>query len=111
MNKVEAFISFLKASHVIVSFVSFYCLITLQYQVETAIDSAPSLSLLAPLDFGSQYWKAPPSASSVEFGIVLGDLSDVNGVLLIVSPCGYSLFDAPIVSPHFPCVLVFIIVG
>lgn len=63
--------------------------------------------MLAPFDFGSQYWKAPPSASSVEFGIVLGDLSDVNGVILMVSPCGYSLVDAPIVSPHSPCVLVF----
>lgn len=89
------------------SLLSFDCLITLQYQVETATDSSPSLSLLAPFDFGSQYWKAPPSASSVEFGIALGDLSDVNGVILIVSPCGYSLVDAPIVSPHFPCVMVF----
>ncbi|XP_028782790.1 probable phosphoinositide phosphatase SAC9, partial [Neltuma alba] len=68
------------------------------HPVETAIDSAPSLSLLAPFDFGSQYWKAPPSASSVEFAIVLGDLSDVNGVILIVSPCGYSLVDPPIVQ-------------
>ncbi|XP_054798081.1 LOW QUALITY PROTEIN: probable phosphoinositide phosphatase SAC9 [Prosopis cineraria] len=68
------------------------------HPVETAIDSAPSLSLLMPFDFGLQYWEAPPSASSVEFGIVLGDLSDVNGVILIVSPRGYSLVDAPIVQ-------------
>ncbi|KAI9082350.1 hypothetical protein K1719_035773 [Acacia pycnantha] len=71
---------------------------SLLHPVETATDSAPSMSLLAPFDFGSQYWKAPPGTSSVEFGIVLGDLSNVNGVILIVSPCGYSLVDAPIVQ-------------
>ena len=77
--------------------------ITMLMQVETAVDSAPFLSLLAPIDSGLQlsYWKAPPSATSVEFGIVLNNLSDVSGVMLIVSPCGYSLVDAPIVSAIF----------
>uniref|UniRef100_A0A2P2LRY0 Phosphoinositide phosphatase SAC9 n=1 Tax=Rhizophora mucronata TaxID=61149 RepID=A0A2P2LRY0_RHIMU len=70
------------------------------HPVETAIDSAPFLSLLAPLDFGSQhaYWKAPSTATSVEFVIVLGTLSDVTGVILFVSPCGYSASDVPTVQ-------------
>lgn len=73
-------------------------------QVETAAGSAPSLSLLAPIGCGSQssYWKAPPSTSSVEFAIVLGNLSDVCGVVLLVSPCGYSTSDAPSVSTVIP---------
>ncbi|AES90288.2 putative WW domain, SAC domain-containing protein [Medicago truncatula] len=70
------------------------------HPVETAANSAPFLSLLAPFNSGSwlSYWKAPSSAISVEFGIVLGNISDVSGVTLIVSPCGYSLADAPIVQ-------------
>ena len=69
-------------------------------KVETAVGSAPCLSLLAPLDAGSphSYWRAPPSASSVDFVIVLSNLSDVSAVILLVSPCGYSMSDAPIVS-------------
>ncbi|MCD9646749.1 hypothetical protein HAX54_036906 [Datura stramonium] len=68
--------------------------------VETAAGSAPFMSLLAPLNSGAQdsFWRAPPSASSVEFVIVLGDLSDVCGVVLLVSPCGYSMADAPVVQ-------------
>ncbi|KAL2506196.1 putative phosphoinositide phosphatase SAC9 [Abeliophyllum distichum] len=70
------------------------------HSVETAAGSAPLLSLLAPLDSGSHesYWKASPSASSVEFVIVLSDLSDVSAVVLLVSPCGYSMSDAPTVQ-------------
>lgn len=58
------------------------------------------MSLLAPISSGSQdsYWKAPSSTSAVEFVIVLSQLSDVSGVLLLVSSCGYSMSDAPIVS-------------
>ncbi|CAI9108519.1 OLC1v1008119C1 [Oldenlandia corymbosa var. corymbosa] len=70
------------------------------HPVETAGGSASFLSLLAPLAFGSHhsYWKASPSASSVDFAIVLSNLSDVSGVVLLVSPCGYSVSDAPIVQ-------------
>ncbi|MCD7455508.1 putative phosphoinositide phosphatase sac9 [Datura stramonium] len=70
------------------------------HPVETAAGSAPFMSLLAPLNSGAQdsFWRAPPSASSVEFVIVLGDLSDVCGVVLLVSPCGYSMADAPVVQ-------------
>ncbi|XP_027117809.1 probable phosphoinositide phosphatase SAC9 isoform X1 [Coffea arabica] len=70
------------------------------HPVETAVGSAPCLSLLAPLDAGSphSYWRAPPSASSVDFVIVLSNLSDVSAVILLVSPCGYSMSDAPIVQ-------------
>ncbi|GER57598.1 sacI homology domain-containing protein / WW domain-containing protein [Striga asiatica] len=51
--------------------------------VETAAGSAPFLSLVAPLNSGSQesYWRAPHDASSVEFVIVLNDISDVSGVV------------------------------
>lgn len=70
------------------------------HSVETAPDSAPYLSLLAPLNSEPRhsYWKAPSSASCVEFCIVLGSLSDVSGVLLVISPCGYSTADAPSVQ-------------
>ncbi|XP_057957214.1 probable phosphoinositide phosphatase SAC9 [Malania oleifera] len=70
------------------------------HPVETATDSAPLLSLLSPLNSGSQhsYWKAPPNTSSIEFAIVLGRLSDVSAVILFVSPCGYSVADGPTVQ-------------
>ncbi|MBA0651574.1 hypothetical protein Goklo_018888, partial [Gossypium klotzschianum] len=70
------------------------------HSVETATDSAPLLSLLTPLYSGSphSYWKAPPNTTSVEFVTVLGTLSDVSGVVLLVSPCGYSEADAPLVQ-------------
>ncbi|KAM3750124.1 hypothetical protein ACB098_04G013800 [Castanea mollissima] len=70
------------------------------HSVETAADSAPFLSLLAPLDSVSQhsYWKAPPSTTCVEFCVVLDTLSDVSGVILLVSPCGYSEVDTPTVQ-------------
>ncbi|EOY04628.1 SacI domain-containing protein / WW domain-containing protein isoform 1 [Theobroma cacao] len=70
------------------------------HSVETATDSAPFLSLLTPLDSGSRhsYWKAPPNTTSAEFVIVLGTPSDVSGVILLVSPYGYSEADAPTVQ-------------
>ncbi|XP_011091527.1 probable phosphoinositide phosphatase SAC9 isoform X2 [Sesamum indicum] len=70
------------------------------HPVETAAGSAPLLSLVTPFNCGSEesYWRAPPSVSSVEFVIVLGDISDVSGVVLLVSPCGYSMSDAPTVQ-------------
>ncbi|XP_020520412.1 probable phosphoinositide phosphatase SAC9 isoform X2 [Amborella trichopoda] len=73
---------------------------SLLYSVETAVGSAPPLSLLAPLDMASEksYWRAPPSTSNIEVSIILGDLSDVSGVVLLVSPCGYSASDIPMVQ-------------
>ncbi|KAF3523617.1 hypothetical protein F2Q69_00049533 [Brassica cretica] len=70
------------------------------HKVETGTDSAPFLSLLTPLNLASSnsYWKAPPSSSSVEAVIILNSLSDVNSVILLVSPCGYSDADAPTVQ-------------
>lgn len=61
------------------------------------------MSLLAPLNYGSRhsYWRAPPSTTSVEFVIVLGSVSDVSEVILLVSPCGYSVADTPMVSAIF----------
>ncbi|KAF0905503.1 hypothetical protein E2562_007306 [Oryza meyeriana var. granulata] len=68
--------------------------------VETADDSEPLLSLLAPFGIGEykSYWKAPLDNTSVEFSIVLGGLSDVSGVAIIVGSCGYSTSDCPIVE-------------
>lgn len=68
--------------------------------VETANDSEPLLSLLAPFGTGeyTSYWKAPQGITSVEFSIVLGGLSDIAGVSIIVSSCGYSASDCPIVE-------------
>ncbi|GAB4836288.1 Probable phosphoinositide phosphatase sac9 [Ancistrocladus abbreviatus] len=70
------------------------------HSVDTAPGAAPPLSLLAPLDSGPQcsYWRAPSSSTDMEFVIVLGHLSDVTGVVLVVSPCGYSDVDAPTVQ-------------
>lgn len=70
------------------------------HSVETAAGAAPPLSLLSPLGSGAQhcYWRAPANCTSVEFPIVLGDLSDVSGVTLVISPCGYSEGDAPMVQ-------------
>uniref|UniRef100_A0ACD5VBY1 Uncharacterized protein n=3 Tax=Avena sativa TaxID=4498 RepID=A0ACD5VBY1_AVESA len=70
------------------------------HMVETAGDSAPLFSLLAPLGSGvhRSYWKAPQGSTSVEFPIVLSGLSDVSGVAVIVSSCGYSSSDCPIVE-------------
>ncbi|MQL98107.1 hypothetical protein Taro_030802, partial [Colocasia esculenta] len=68
--------------------------------VETAVGSEPLLSLLRPVDVGSwgSYWRASPSCSSIELSIVLGSLSDVSGVILLVSSCGYSSSDCPLVQ-------------
>ncbi|CAM0881228.1 unnamed protein product [Alopecurus aequalis] len=70
------------------------------HTVETAGDSAPLFSLLAPLDSAvyRSYWKAPQGNTSVEFPIVLSGLSDVSGVAVIVSSCGYSSSDCPVVE-------------
>ncbi|XP_074320101.1 putative phosphoinositide phosphatase SAC9 [Silene latifolia] len=70
------------------------------YSVETAAGAAPPLSLLAPLGSGPQhsYWRAPSNCNCVEFAIVLGNISDVSGVTLVVSPCGYSEADTPMVQ-------------
>ncbi|KAL9254486.1 putative phosphoinositide phosphatase SAC9 [Drosera capensis] len=69
------------------------------HSVETAAGAAHPLSLLAPLDSGPQhsYWRAPSSCDAVEFAIVLSNLSDVSGVIL-VSPSSYSDVDAPTVQ-------------
>ncbi|XP_020697326.1 probable phosphoinositide phosphatase SAC9 [Dendrobium catenatum] len=73
---------------------------SLLYTVETAVGSQPLISLLAPLGVGEQYsyWRAPPGSSTVEFSVVLGSLSDVSGVILVVSSCGYSTSDCPTVK-------------
>ncbi|KAK1320830.1 putative phosphoinositide phosphatase SAC9 [Acorus calamus] len=73
---------------------------SLLHVVETAVGSAPLLSLLTPVDgiADDSFWRAPPSLSTVEFSIVLASLSDVSGVVLLVSPCGYSMSDCPIVQ-------------
>ncbi|XP_031497085.1 probable phosphoinositide phosphatase SAC9 isoform X2 [Nymphaea colorata] len=70
------------------------------YSVETADGSAPALSLLLPLDAGAagSYWRAPSDSTNVELAIVLGTLSIVSGIILLVSSCGYSTFDIPIVQ-------------
>lgn len=71
------------------------------HSVESAPGSAPLLSLLAPLDIDvsdESYWKAPHTTSSAEFVVVLGNLSNVSGVILVVSPCGYSISDSPTVQ-------------
>ncbi|XP_072998445.1 probable phosphoinositide phosphatase SAC9 [Typha latifolia] len=73
---------------------------SLLHTVETEVGSEPLLTLLSPLGLGEQhsYWRAPPGLSSAEFSIVLGSLSDVSGVAMIVSSCGYTSSDCPIVQ-------------
>ncbi|GKD50004.1 hypothetical protein Tco_1278980, partial [Tanacetum coccineum] len=67
---------------------------------ESASGSAPPLSLLGPLITGLQqsYWRASASTTSTELIIVLGNLSDVFRVVLLISPCGYSVSDSPTAS-------------
>ncbi|GJX55775.1 ribonuclease H-like domain-containing protein [Tanacetum coccineum] len=58
---------------------------------------APPLSMLMPLSTGlrQSYWRALVGTSSAELIIVLGNLFDVFVVVLLVSPCGYSMSDSP----------------
>ncbi|URE26923.1 SacI domain [Musa troglodytarum] len=72
---------------------------SLLHQVETAEGSEPLLSLLAPLGMGEHngYWRAPPSLSTVEFSVVLASLSDISGVALVISSCGYTSSHCPTV--------------
>lgn len=75
--------------------------------------SAPLLSLISPLGFGEKqsYWRAPVDVSSVEFTIVLGRLSDVLGVAIVVSSCGYSASNCPTVRTNLPfCLFPFHII-
>ncbi|CAI9263897.1 unnamed protein product [Lactuca saligna] len=44
------------------------------------------------------YWRAPLTTFSTELIIVLGSLFDVSGVIILVSPCGYSMSDSFIVQ-------------
>ncbi|CAA7401353.1 unnamed protein product [Spirodela intermedia] len=73
---------------------------SLLHSIQTAAGSEPPLSLLCPVVFGEwhSYWKAIPGCKSVEFRIVLGSLSDVSGIILLVSSCGYSSSDCPLVK-------------
>nr|GEU87945.1 probable phosphoinositide phosphatase SAC9 [Tanacetum cinerariifolium] len=68
--------------------------------IESTSGSVPPLSLLAPLSTGlrQSYWRAQAGTTSAELIIVLGNLSDVSGVVLLVSPCGYSMSDLPTIS-------------
>lgn len=72
-------------------------------QVDAAENSESCLSLLASPFLGTQdsYWKAPSSVSSVMLTVVLSTPSAVSGLVLLVSSCGYSTHDIPIVSLHF----------
>ncbi|KAJ3694465.1 hypothetical protein LUZ60_009945 [Juncus effusus] len=70
------------------------------YSVETDEGSEPLLSLISPLNIGEResYWRSPVGVSSVEFSLVLGRTSDVAGVAVIVSSCGYSSSNCPTVE-------------
>ncbi|GKA12547.1 hypothetical protein Tco_0692093, partial [Tanacetum coccineum] len=46
------------------------------------------------------YRRAPAGTTSAELIIVLGNLSDVSGIVLLVSPCGYFMSDSPTVSSN-----------
>ena len=76
----------------------------LQYQyILVFLDEVPCIDrILMDKIFSSglrqSYWIAPVGTTSAELIIVLGNLSDVYGVVLLVSPCGYSMSDSPTVS-------------
>ncbi|KAH9602591.1 hypothetical protein KSS87_021998, partial [Heliosperma pusillum] len=44
------------------------------------------------------YWRAPSNCNSVEFVVTLSNISDVSGVTLVVSSCGYTEADTPTVQ-------------
>lgn len=68
--------------------------------VDAAENSESCLSLLASPFLGTQdsYWKAPCSVSSVMLTVVLSTPSAVSGLVLLVSSCGYSTHDIPILE-------------
>ncbi|XP_078444918.1 putative phosphoinositide phosphatase SAC9 isoform X2 [Wolffia australiana] len=72
----------------------------LLHLIQTAKGSESALSLLLPIGYGewSSYWRAEPSCQTVDFPIALGSLSDVSGVILLVSSHGYSSADCPHVT-------------
>ncbi|THU71061.1 hypothetical protein C4D60_Mb08t31560 [Musa balbisiana] len=104
LNGAESLAEFPYASllHQVVGLGGIYWFNGYQYpdQVETAEGSEPLLSLLVPLGMGEHhgYWRAPPSMSTVEFSVVLGSLSDISGVALVISSCGYTTSDCPTVQ-------------
>ncbi|KAH7440058.1 hypothetical protein KP509_04G089000 [Ceratopteris richardii] len=73
---------------------------SLLVSVDAAEDAESPLTLLTDPFIGSQrgYWKAPSSVSNVMFTIVLSSLSAVTGLILLVSSCGYSSHDIPILE-------------
>lgn len=68
-------------------------------QVHTAEGSEPAQSLLAPWNTGqpSKYWRAPLGVSTVELCISLAAPASVSSIVLLVSPCGYTYRDVPVV--------------
>ncbi|XP_024545394.1 probable phosphoinositide phosphatase SAC9 isoform X1 [Selaginella moellendorffii] len=73
---------------------------TLLFSVHSDRGSEPATSLISTRSsFNTMsYWRAPPGLPSVEFSIVLGQPSSVTGIILLVSPCGYTAQDAPTVD-------------
>lgn len=68
--------------------------------IETAEGSESALSLLASPYLGSPeaYWKAPQSVSSVVLTVILSTPSAVSGLVMLISSCGYSAHDTPILD-------------
>lgn len=64
--------------------------------VEAAESSESPLSLLGNPFLGPRetYWKAPSNVSSVMLTVILSTPSAVSGLVLLVSSCGYSAYDA-----------------
>ncbi|XP_024361756.1 probable phosphoinositide phosphatase SAC9 [Physcomitrium patens] len=73
---------------------------TLVTSVSTAEGSEPAQSLLAPWNSGTSksFWRAPIGAPTVEFCVLLAAPSVVNTIVILVSSCGYTSQDVPLVD-------------
>lgn len=69
-------------------------------QVHTAEGSEPAQSLLAPwsTELPNKYWRAPVGVTTVELCMSLVASAFVSSIVLLVSPCGYTRQDVPVVS-------------
>jgi hypothetical protein len=69
-------------------------------QVQTAEGSEPPQSLLSPWStrLPATYWRAPEGVTMVEFCVALASPAVVSTIVLLVSPCGFTPQDLPMVS-------------
>jgi hypothetical protein len=73
---------------------------TILTSVQTAEGSEPPQSLLSPWStrLPATYWRAPEGVTMVEFCVALASPAVVSTIVLLVSPCGFTSQDLPMVD-------------